>query len=131
MSENRPDQPQTLAGIVGGLATDVQDLVRGEIALAKSELEQKLNRALSAGVWILGGALVAFAGIVIVFLGIAHVLGLFVALWLALLVVGGIAVVAGILLSKGGLETLSATNLVPDRTAQNLQKDANMLKEHT
>jgi hypothetical protein len=131
MSEGRGERAQTLGGIVGGLAADVQELVRGEIALARSEFEQKLNRVALAAAWLLGGALIAFAGVVVFLLGIGHALGLAIALWLALLVVGGTTLIGGVLLSKSGIEMLSATSLVPDRTAESLQKDAHMLKEHT
>ena len=38
----------SLGQVVGGLAGDVQDLVRGEIMLARAELDQKFHRVLMA-----------------------------------------------------------------------------------
>jgi hypothetical protein len=43
MDQNRPGNDHSLGEILGGLANDVQDLVKGEIALARAELEQKLR----------------------------------------------------------------------------------------
>ena len=43
MSQTRPESPHSLGELVSGLAGDIQDLVRGEIALARSELDQNYN----------------------------------------------------------------------------------------
>jgi hypothetical protein len=116
---------------VGGLATDVQDLVRGEIALARSELDQKLQRVILAAIWLVGGALVGFAGLVVVLQGVAAALALVSPAWAASLIVGVIIIVVGGLFAKSGLKMLALKTLIPDRTAASLQKDARMVKEHT
>jgi hypothetical protein len=61
VSGNRP--AGGLGELIGTLTTDIQDLVRGEIKLARAELDEKLNRVLMAAIWLIGGALVAFAGL--------------------------------------------------------------------
>jgi hypothetical protein len=131
VSQSRPDSPHSLGELVGGLATDVQDLVRGEIALARSELDQKLQRVILAAIWLVGGALVGFAGLVVVLQGVAAALALAIPTWAASLIVGVIIIVVGALFAKSGLGMLSLKTLVPDRAAANLQKDARMVKEHT
>jgi hypothetical protein len=131
VSQSRPDSPHSLGELVGGLATDVQDLVRGEIALARSELDQKLQRVIVAAIWLVGGALVGFAGLVVVLQGVAAALALAMPTWAASLIVGVLIIVVGALFAKSGLEMLSLTTLMPDRTAASLQKDARMVKEHT
>jgi uncharacterized membrane protein YqjE len=120
-----------LGDLVGGLASDIQDLVRGEIALGRAELEQKLDRVIMAAIWLLGGALLAFAGLVVVLQGVAAILALMMPVWLALLIVGVIIVGVGAALGKSGLAMMSLKTLTPDRTVANLQKDAQLLKEHT
>ncbi len=131
MSQIRPDRPQGLGEIVGGLATDVQDLVRGEIALARAELDEKFHRVIMAAIWLVGGALVAFAGLVVVLQGVAAALALVIPTWAASLIVGVVIVIIGAVFARSGLGMLSLKSLTPDRTAANLQKDANMVKEHT
>ena len=59
----------SIGEIAGGLAGDVQDLVRGELSLARAEFDQKLHGLVIAAVSIIGGALVAFAGLVVVLEG--------------------------------------------------------------
>ena len=131
MSQTRQDSSHTLAELVGGLSSDVQDLVRGEIALARAEFGQKLNRVIMAETWLLGGALIGFAGLIVVLLGIVGVLALFIPMWSALLIVGVLVIAIGAALAKSGIAMLSVEALSPDRTAANLRKDAHLLKEHT
>ena len=126
----RSDSPSSLGEIVGGLATDVRDLVRGEIALVRAELNQKLHRVILAAIWLIGGALVGFAGLVVVLEGIAAALALAMPTWGAALIVGLIIVAIGAVLAKSGLAMLSLKTLTPDRSSASLQKDAHMLKEH-
>lgn len=131
MSQNRPDSPHGLGEIVGGLATDVQDLVRGEIALARAELDEKLHRVIMATIWLLGGALVAFAGLVVVLQGVAAALALVLPTWAASLIVGVVIIIIGAVFAKSGLGMLSLKALTPDRTVSSVQQDAHMVKEHT
>jgi uncharacterized membrane protein YqjE len=131
MSQNRSGDSASLGDIVGGLARDIQDLVRGEIALGRAELEQKLDRVIMAAIWLLGGALLAFAGLVVLLQGVAAILALMMPVWLALLIVGVIVIGLGAAFAKSGIAMLSLKTLTPDRTAANLQKDAQLLKEHT
>ena len=131
MSQTRPESPHSLGELLGGLAGDIQDLVRGEIALARSELDQKLQRVILAAIWLVGGALVGFAGLVVVLEGVSAALALVIPTWAAALIVGMIIIVVGGLFAKSGLGMLSLRTLTPDRTAQSLQKDARMVREHT
>jgi hypothetical protein len=131
VSGSRAERPHGLGEIVGGLAGDVQDLVRGEIKLARAELDQKLHHAMIAGIWLIGGALVGFAGLVVVLEGIAAAIALALPAWAALLIVGVIIIAVGAGVARSGLGMLSLQALTPDRTAANLEKDARMVKEHT
>lgn len=131
MSGARPDSPHSLAEIVGGLATDIQDLVRGEIALARAEVDQKVERLTGAAVPLFGGALLALAGLVVFVQGIAAALALVLPAWAAGLIIGIVVVIIGALMARSGIAVLSNTSLTPDRTAASLQKDARVVKEHT
>lgn len=120
----------SLGEIAGGLAGDVGDLVRGELALARAEFDHKLHSLIGGAVSMVGGALVAFAGLVVLLLGLAAVLAMWLPLWASLLIVGLVIIVVGGLVARGGLAQLSLKNVTPERTAANLQKDGRFLKEH-
>ena len=131
MEPNRQGNGQSLGEIVGGLASDVQDLVKGEIALARAELEQKLHRLLGAFLWVLGGSLMGFAGLVVLLQGGAAALALRIPAWAALAIVGVVIAIIGAALARLGLGMLTLKTLAPERTVANLQQDARMMKEHT
>ena len=130
MSASRPAAAYNLAPLLGSIAQDIQDLVRGEIQLARAEIDQKLHRLIIAAVFLLGGALVAFAGLVVVLQGVAAVLALVLPVWAASLIVGIVIVAVGALFARSGLGMLSLKALTPTRAANSLQKDVGVLKEH-
>ena len=120
----------SIGAIAGGLAGDIQDLVKGELALARAEIDQKLHGVVIAAVSIIGGALVAFAGLVVVLEGGAAVLAFWLPAWASLLIVGAVIVIIGGLVSRAGLAKLSLKAITPDRTMASVQKDGRILKEH-
>jgi hypothetical protein len=123
--------PHSIGEIASGLAGDVQDLVRGEIALARAEFDQKLHGLIIAGISVVGGALVGFAGLVVLLEGGAALLAKWIPTWAALLIVGVVIVLVGALIARAALAKLSLHNLKPERTVANVQKDARLVKEHT
>lgn len=123
--------PHSLGEIVASVAKDLQDLLWGELTLARAELDQKLHRIIMAAIWLIGGALVAFAGLVVILQGIAAALALVLPTWAASLIVGVAIVATGALFAWSGLAMLSLKTLTPDRTVVSLQKNVRLLKEHT
>lgn len=121
----------SIGQVVTGLAGDIQDLVKGELALARAELDQKLHGVIIAAVSIVGGALVAFAGLVVLLEGGAAVLAFWLPEWASLLIVGLVIVAVGGLISRVGLSRLSLKAVTPERTIASVQKDGRLLKEHT
>lgn len=126
-----PRGAHSIGEIAGGLASDVQDLVRGELALARAELDQKMHGLVIAAIFIVGGALVAFAGLVVVLEGGAAVLAFWLPAWASLLIVGVAIVAIGGLISRAGLAKLSLKAVTPERSIASVSKDARMIKEHT
>ena len=120
-----------LGEVLGSLVADLQNLVRGEIKLARAEMDQKIDTLLVSAIWLLGGALVAFAGLVVLLQAIAAGLALVMPAWAAFLIVGIVIVVAGALVAYSGLSSLSLKTLTPNRTVSSLEKDIRIVKEHT
>ena len=85
----------SLGEIAGGLAGDVQDLVKGELKLARAEFDQKLHGLIAGAISMVGGALVAFAGLVVLLEGGAAILARWIPTWASLLIVGAVIVLVG------------------------------------
>jgi len=130
MSKVEPASSPGIGAIASGLAGDIQDLVRGELALARAEVDEKVRGLVTIAVSIAGGALVGFAGLVVLLEGGAALLSKWMPLWAALLVIGAVIIVVGALVARAALAKLSLTNLKPERAAASVRKDARMIKEH-
>jgi hypothetical protein len=126
----RTETGHTLGEIISGLATDVQDLVKGEMALARAEFDQKLQRLIGALLWVLGGAMVGFAGLVVLLQGGAAALALRIPAWAALVIIGVVIMAIGATIARSGIGRMSLRKLTPTRTAANLRRDVRMVKEH-
>lgn len=132
MTSVRLETSPSIGQLLAGLANDVQQLIRGEIALGRAELDEKLHRILRSAIWLLGGALLGFAGVVLLLEGAAALLAISIPIptWAAALIVGAVIILIGAALAWSGMAAVSLKKLAPDRTVDNLQKDVEVMKEH-
>jgi hypothetical protein len=129
MNENRSLENKPLGDLFGDLATEMSNLVRQEVALAKVEVAQKAKRVgKNVGYLIVGGA-VGYAAFLAVIAAVIMLLGRVMPNWGATLLVG--IVVAGIswLLIGKALSALQETELTPRETVETLKEDAAWIKE--
>jgi uncharacterized membrane protein YqjE len=127
-SPARLSMDESVGELVSQLTTDLGQLTRQELALAKSELQAEAKKA-GKGAGMLGGA--AFAGwMVAVFVSFTVMWALDEAMdliWAALIVAVVWAVVAAVLAMKGRKE-LQEVHPKPDETIESLKEDAKWLK---
>ena len=106
-------------------------LMRTEVQLAKAEISTKAAQA-GMGIGFLGGgALIGLAGLVVLLLALAALfaeLGMRGSLAHLLAAVIGFAIAGA--LAWMGLNRLKPENLTPDRTIEQLRRDAVAVKEH-
>ncbi len=93
--ESRRDEG--LVPLVKRMADSVEHLVEDHLKLARLELAEDAKRMVKQGIGI--GALVPvmISGLVLVFLGVAVLIGNYLGLWIGLLIVGGVALLGGAL----------------------------------
>jgi cytochrome c biogenesis protein CcdA len=111
------------------LANDVTRLVRDEITLARLETQTKAQQAITALILIVGGMLMGFAALLVLLDALVYGLAHHMPAWLAAVIVGGVVAVVGVILVYRGKNDLSATGLMPERTAENVRRDINLVKE--
>jgi uncharacterized membrane protein YqjE len=118
-----PDQ-RSLGEIVSDVASDLSDLLRQEVELAKTELKQEAAKA-GKGAGLLGGASIA-AHLVLVFVSLAalFLLDNWMPTELAALVVAVVWAVAAAALAMAGRKSLQRTNPQLPKTQQTLKEDA-------
>jgi len=116
--------PEVLQDIVGNL----QEIIRSEFRLAKTELKEEASRAAKPVVTFGVGLVFAFYGIGFLLLASVYGLSTVMAGWLAALVVGAIlAIVATALLSSSG-KKLKSVNPIPNKTLQSLEENIQWAK---
>jgi uncharacterized membrane protein YqjE len=119
---------ESVGRLVSQLTTDLGELTRQELALAKAELQAEAKKA-GKGAGMLGGA--AFAGwMVALFLSLTVMWALDEAMdliWAALIVAVIWAVVAAVLAMRGRKE-LQEVAPKPEQTIETLKEDAQWLK---
>jgi hypothetical protein len=129
MNENRPMENRPLGDLFGDLATDMSNLVRQEVELAKLEVTQKakyLGR--NVGYLVVGGA-VAYAGLLAVIAAIIMLLDRYMPAWGAALLVGVVvALIAWLMIGKA-MSALQQADLTPRETVETLKEDATWMKQ--
>ena len=120
----------SLREVVGGVANDAATLLRGEVRLARAEFDQKTNRLVAGLVSLLGAMFLAYAGLIVVLMGVAQALALIIPSSAALVVIGFLVLGIGAAMALAARKALQPSELMPERTAQNLQADAQEVKEH-
>ena len=129
MNENRSMENRPLGDLFGDLATDMSNLVRQEVALAKLEIAQKAKYVgRNVGYLVIGGA-VAYAALLAIIAAVIMLLAKFVPHWGSALIVGVVVGGIGWLLIGKAMTALQQADLTPRETVETLKEDATWMKE--
>ena len=129
INENRPLENRPLGDLFGDLASDMSNLVRQEITLAKVEITQKAKYVgRNVGYLVIGGA-VAYAALLAIIAALIMLLAKVVPGWGAALIVGAVIGGIGWLLIGKAMMALQQADLTPRETVETLKEDATWMKE--
>lgn len=128
-SNSAPAGDRSLGELFADLSRETGELVREEVALAKTELTHKAGAVGKDIGFLAAGGAVAYAGLLAIIAAIAVGLAQAgVTPWLAALIVGVVVAAVGALLVWKGLDNLKHTSLAPTETLQTLKEDAQWTK---
>ncbi|WP_343503519.1 phage holin family protein [Alloyangia pacifica] len=126
------EQTTGTTNLVSNIIGHVTTLVRKEMELARAELGENLNGAMTAVGVIVAGVVFTLVGLNVI--AAALVAALTAAgmhpFWSAV-IVGGIALIAALIMIKGGMSKLKASSLAPTRTTENVRRDVSAIRETT
>jgi len=129
LNENRSMENRPLGDLFGDLATDMSNLVRQEVTLAKVEITQKAKYVgRNVGYLVIGGA-VAYAALLAIIAAIIILLAKVVPHWGSALIVGAVVGGIGWLLIGKAMMALQQADLTPRETVETLKEDATWMKE--
>ena len=129
-NESTHTNPNSVPALLRELRDETTTLLRQEVSLAKAELKENASRLTSHAVQVAVGGFVAYAGIIVLLIGIGHLLGALlerfgvsegVAQWLAPTIVGlAVALIGWGMLSRAK-NAMAHDDLVPRRTVDSLR----------
>ncbi len=121
---------RSTTGLLSDAFHGIMQLLRGELALARAEAEDKIRHVAVGAFLLLVAGAVFFVGLnVLAGAAVAALAGQGIAPgWAALIVAAGLFVIAGLLVAIGR-HAFSSTNLMPRRAVRNIRRDAKTLKE--
>jgi hypothetical protein len=128
----RTPETASIPELLRELRDESTTLFRQEIALARTEVKEKISRLSRNAIYLMIGGVVAFTGLLFILLAVARVISFAfeqggtdpaAAAWIGPAIVGVIVSIAGIVLLMKAKKTLSQESLVPEKTLQSLKED--------
>ncbi|WP_208430979.1 phage holin family protein [Aeromicrobium yanjiei] len=131
MTEQTPptaEDPRSIGDIVGEIASDLSNMVRSELDLAKTEAKAEVAKA-GKGAGLLGGAAVAgYFALLFLSLCVMFLLGEGMDLQWAALIVFAVWAIGAAVLAVMGRAQMKTVNPALDRTQETLKEDVQWAK---
>jgi uncharacterized membrane protein YqjE len=122
---------RSLSDVLQDIIRNVQEIVRSEVRLAKTEIKQETIKAKSAASMLGAGAVITLFAILFLLLTAASALALIVPAWAATLIVGAVLALIGSLLVSAGLKLFKKVHPVPEKAAAAIKENFEWAKPHT
>ena len=122
-------EPRPLNELFSELAAETSVLVKKEVELAKVEMTRKATNVAQNAAVIVVGVAFALAGALAMLAAVILIVGLYVPIWLAALLVGVASLALGAALGIGGIAVLKEIDPTPRRTVQTLKENKQWLLE--
>lgn len=123
--ETRP-----ISSVLQAIAENIQDILRGELRLAKSKVSEELGKARAAGVLFGVGAAMAIFSAVFLLLAMVYALSLVLPAWAASLIVAAAVGVVAIVALRLGTKRFQTIRGAPG-TAASMKENVEWAKELT
>jgi len=124
--------PNSIPNLLRELRDETTTLLRQEVALAKTEMKENVSRMGGHAAQIAVGGFVAYAGVIVLLIGIGHLLGALliragldeqVAQWLAPSIVGLIVAIIGWMMLARAKHAMTHDDLAPKQTIDSLREN--------
>jgi len=114
------EREPSVTGLVTGIVSDIQDLLKQQLALFRHEVESDFNRSKEAMIAIMAGMGVALVGISFLLFMLVHLMhwGTDMPLWGCYGIVGGALAIVGGVMYFVGRRKFDSFNPLPDESAQ-------------
>lgn len=124
-----PAEDRSFSEVFQDILRNVQDIVRSEVRLAKTEIREDVVAAKSSAVVLGGGSLMAIFAILFLLLALVYALALVTPNWAAALIVGAALAVVATLMLTAGLRRFKQIHPIPERTVETIKENVEWAKQ--
>jgi hypothetical protein len=124
----RPEVRRSIPTLLHDILDNLQDIVRSEFRLAKTELKEEAARAAKPTATFIGGLVLGAYAIGLFLLAAVYGLSVLIRPWLAALIVGGVVAGLAVALLSSAAAKLKRLNPTPERTIQSVQENLQWTK---
>ena len=122
---------RSISSVLRDIVQNVQEIVRSELRLAKTELGEKVTKAKAAIITLVIGATCAFFAAFYALLAAVYALMLVVPNWAAALIVAVVMGMAAGIFAASGRKRLSEVRPVPEQTVETMKENIQWAKQQT
>jgi len=120
--------PRSFTAVLHDITSDIRDIVRLEVRLARTEVRDEAGKAAAAGAMLGVGAACGLFGLLFTLLAAVYGLALVLPLWAAALLVGMVLAVAAAVMVRLGLARWRRVDPVPDKTIRSVKEQVGWAK---
>lgn len=122
---------RSIGAVLGDIAGNLREMVRAEIRLAKAEASAQVSTAMRGVALAAAGGGIALLALAFIAIAGMYALATVVALWIAALIVAGVAAVIGAVLVTAGLKYMHGVTLAMPKTVATIKEDIQWAKPST
>jgi uncharacterized membrane protein YqjE len=122
---------RSFSELVQDIISNVQEIVRAEVRLAKTEIVEAAARTKSAALALGAGVAVALFSALFLLLTIVYALALVVPMWAAALIVGGVLALVASVTITAGLKQFKVAGPPLERTTETVKENMEWARQHT
>jgi uncharacterized membrane protein YqjE len=117
-----------MAEILKDIIGNIQEIVRGEVRLAKQEIRTEATKAWNSARTLMVGSILSLFAMGFVLLGVVYALALAIPAWAAAGCVGIVLAIAAAALISSGLNKWKTVHAAPEKTIETIKENAQWMK---
>ena len=122
---------RSFTDVLQDIIRDVQEIIRSEVRLAKTEITSEVGKAKSAGILIGGGAVAGLFAVLFLLLGVMYALSLIMPQWAAAGIVAVVTGIAAAITLMAGIKAFKQVHTKPERTVETVRENVEWVKQQT
>lgn len=122
-------EDRSFSDVVHNIVRNLQEIMRSEVRLAKTEIGEEAAKAKASAVWLGAGAVTAMYAILFLLLTALFALSLVLPSWAAALIVGVTLSIVATLMLNGGITRFKQIHPTPERTIETIKENVKWAKQ--